>query len=194
MIFANMNLDWQLGDVTTSAKGIKSAPLTDGNRQPELSIDNAGQSTARALWSIRLQRSSSSKKTICFRVHEELEASLSNVDAYTSDYMAKHANRLFKGKQMTYKPSMSLKEEYPALVRCKINMAGARRARFWDSNHARCDPPADLRDCPLVPRVQARSLWIMGGECGLCLDVCDLMCMDVEDECPFVEPDAPFLA
>ena len=31
MNFANMELNWQLGDVTTSAKGIKSAPLTDGN-------------------------------------------------------------------------------------------------------------------------------------------------------------------
>ena len=31
MMFANMtNIDWQLGDVTTSAKGIRSAPLMDG--------------------------------------------------------------------------------------------------------------------------------------------------------------------
>ena len=30
MNFANMELNWQLGDVTTSAKGIKLAPLTDG--------------------------------------------------------------------------------------------------------------------------------------------------------------------
>ena len=30
MNFANMELNWQLGDVTTSVKGIKSAPLTDG--------------------------------------------------------------------------------------------------------------------------------------------------------------------
>ena len=31
MNFANMEqLNWQIGDVTTSAKGIKSAPLTDG--------------------------------------------------------------------------------------------------------------------------------------------------------------------
>ena len=51
------------------------------------------------------------EKTICFRVHEELEASLSNVDAYMSDYIAKHANRLFKNKQMTYKPLLQLKED-----------------------------------------------------------------------------------
>ena len=51
------------------------------------------------------------RKTICFRVHEELEVSLSNVDAYMSDYIAKHANRLFKNKQMTYKPLLQLKED-----------------------------------------------------------------------------------
>ena len=68
MNFANMEqLNWQIGDVTTSAKGIKSAPLTDGKRQPELPIDNAGPSTARALWSIRLQRSrSNTKKPVVF--------------------------------------------------------------------------------------------------------------------------------
>ena len=44
-------------------------------------------------------------------MHEELEARLSNVDAYMSDYIAKHANRLFKHKQMTYKPLLQLKED-----------------------------------------------------------------------------------
>ena len=52
-MFANMtNIDWQLGDVTTSAKGIRSAPLMDGKeQQPSLPIDNARQAIVRALWS-----------------------------------------------------------------------------------------------------------------------------------------------
>ena len=98
MNFANMELNWQLGDVTTSAKGIKSAPLTDGQRQPELSSDDAGQCTARALWGIRLQQSSCNSKTICFRVHGELEASLSNVEAYFSDYIANHFKPALQGQ------------------------------------------------------------------------------------------------
>ena len=99
--------------------------------------------------------------TMCCRVHEELEARLSNIDAYMSDYIAKHANRLFKGKQMTDKPLLQLKEDYPALLRAQINTSGSKACKFWTPQYGRCDPPQNLRECGLIPIVCFRSLWIM---------------------------------
>ena len=86
---------------------------------------------------------------------------------------------------MTYTSLLSTKEDYPALLRCKINTAGQRAARFWTMMHNRCDAPVDFKGCALVPRAQVRSLWIMGSECGITLDVCDAMYSIIEDECPF---------
>ena len=119
-------------------------------------------------------------------MHEELEASLSNVDAHMSDYIAKHANRLFKGKQMTYKLLLQLKEDYPALFRAKINTGGSKACKFWTPQYGRCDPPLNFRECGLIPIVCFRSLWIMGSECGITVDVTDLLCDTSTEECPFL--------
>ena len=168
MIFANMDLNWQLRDVTTSAKGIKSAPLTDGkNGSLTFQLTVPEHALHAPFGASAYNDPGATRKTICFRVHEELEACLSNVDAYMSDYIAKHANRLFKNKQMTYKPLLQLKEDYPALFRAKINIGGSKACKFWTPQYGRCDPPQNLRDCGLVPVVCFRSLWIMVSECAL---------------------------
>ena len=133
------------------------------------------------------------RKSICFRVHEELESKLCDVDAYMCNYITKNSARLFKGKQMTYKPLLQTKEDYPALLRAKINTGGTKACRFWTPQFARCDAPQDLRECGLVPRVCFRSLWKMGSECGISVDVTDLLCDTADEVCPFVH-DQPFLA
>ena len=127
------------------------------------------------------------RTTICLSVHEELQASLSNVDAYFSDYIAKHSNRLFKGKPMTYKPLLQLKEDYPALFRAKINTGGSKACKFWTPQYGRCDPPLNLRECGLIPIGCFRSLWIMGSECGITVDVTDLLCDTSTEECPLLQ-------
>ena len=63
---------------------------------------------------------------------------------------------------MTYKPLLSLKEDYPALLRCKINTVGQRATKFWTPLYTRCDPPIDFKECALIPRAQVRNLWVMG--------------------------------
>ena len=127
------------------------------------------------------------------RAHEELESELCDVDAYMSDYIARNSARLVKGKQMAYKPLLQTKEDYPALFRAKINTSGTKSCRFWTPQFARCDAPQDLRECGLVPKVCFRSLWVMGSECGITVDVTDLLRDTFDDACPFLQ-DQPFLA
>ena len=45
--------------------------------------------------------------------------------------------------------------------------------------------PDDLRECRLVPRVQCTSLWVMGSDVGLSVEVLDLMVDQVPDARPF---------
>ena len=46
-------------------------------------------------------------------------------------------------------------------------MTGSRSCRFWTPMYSRCDAPAELKECSLLPRICVRGLWIMAGECGL---------------------------
>ena len=52
--------------------------------------------------------------------------------------------------------------------------------------------PADLRNCGQVPRAHFQSLWIMGFEPGISVEVTDMLCDQIEETCPFNNED-PFL-
>ena len=113
---------------------------------------------------------------------------LAAIDAYMQSYIDKNCNRLFKGKKLTYKPLLVPgKDDYEPLVRCKINTEGRGACRCWNDQQERIDMPEDLRDCMLVPRVQIKSLWIMGDSCGVTCDVVDLLVFAIEAECPFAD-------
>ena len=111
---------------------------------------------------------------------------MSSIDKFMAESIKSNEKRLFKGKQMSYKPLLSIKEDYPALIRCKMNISGHRACKCWTPSFARRDLPEDLRDCNVVPRVLFKSLWIMGSECGLTVEVTDLLCDEIDDECPFL--------
>eukprot|EP00969_Alexandrium_andersonii_P155607 6879745-Alexandrium_andersonii.AAC.1 len=50
--------------------------------------------------------------------------------------------------------------------------------------------PEDLRECGLVPRVHLKSLYVMGKEVGLVLDVTDMVVIPPAAWCPFEEQEA----
>ena len=125
------------------------------------------------------------RRNVCFRCDQDLEEKIKRVDTYMSGYLKTHAERLFKNKAMTYKPILLTKDDYPSLIRCKINTSGSKACRFWTHQFARCEMPDDLRLCGLVPRVDFKSLWIMGSDAGISLEVSDLLCDQIEETCPF---------
>ena len=104
-------------------------------------------------------------------------------------YLVKHATRLFKGRQVNYKPLLVAgKDDYPPLPRCKINTAGHKACKVWNDENERCDMPEDLRDYNLVGvRAHVRGLWLMGDSCGITTDIIDLRIVALENECPFDE-------
>ena len=179
-------MNWLIGDVITSSKGNKTAPITNVKGEPIfLQLTTPKEPLTAPFGASAYNDPQATRKNICFRCTEELEQTISAIDHYMEAYLKEHSQRLFKGKQMTYKPLLSLKEDYPALLRCKINTVGQRAARFWTPLYTRTDPPVDFKECAISPRAQVRSLWVMGSECGVCLDVCDVMYSIIEDKCPF---------
>ena len=191
MLVHNITPDWQLGDIQTSTKGIKSAPLTDKKGAPVFcNLTTEDRPLSAPFGASAYNDPNALRQNICFRCDEPLEEAMSNIDAYMNQYLKEHSQRLFKNKQVTYKPCLSLKEDCAALLRTKINVGGSKPCRFWTPKYARCECPENFKEIGLIPRIHVRSLWVMGSECGLTLEVIDLMYDNALETCPFL--DNPF--
>ena len=178
-------MSYTLGDVQTSSKGIRSALLTDSIGNPVFIVAN--EQLSAPFGASAFNDPDATRKNICFRCTPAIEAQFDAIDKYMESYIQDNCQRLFRGKAMTYKPALQTKEDYAPLLRCKINTAGSRACRFWTPMYSRCDAPAELKECSLLPRICVRGLWIMAGECGLQLEVTDLMCDAVQETCPFIK-------
>ena len=82
---------------------------------------------------------------------------------------------------------MPSKDDYDPLVRCKINTEGRGACRCWNEDQERVDLPEDMRDYMRVPRVQIKSLWLMGDSCGITCAVVDLLVFAIKAESPFAD-------
>ena len=188
MLVNTMTIDWQLGDVQTSTKGIKSAPITDKKGNPVFCmLTKEDQPLSAPFGASAYNGPTAIRQSICFRCHEQLESAMTSIDSYMAQYVKEHSQRLFKGKQMTYKPCLSIKEDCAALLRAKVNVGGSKPCRFWTNKYARCDAPDEFKNLDLVPRINVRSLWIMGSDCGLTLECTDIMFDDQQETCPFLD-------
>ena len=130
---------YTLGDVQISSKGIRSAPLTDEDGQAVFIVSKDELSAP--FGASAYNDPDATRKNICFRCSPEVERQFEQIDQYMTTYVQEHSQRLFKGKSMTYKPALQIKEDYAPLLRCKINMSGSRACRFWTPMYTRRDPP-----------------------------------------------------
>ena len=178
---------WQLGEVQTSSKGVRSASLTADGQPIFLQLTPQAEPLTTPFGASSFNNEETNRKTLDFRCTPDLQEFLRRLDEWARLYLADNAQRLFKGKTPEYRECLQKKGEYPETVRTKINVSGQRACRCWSERYEKIDIPEDLRQCGLVPRVQAKSLYVMGKEVGLVLEVTDLLCVLPEETCPFAE-------
>jgi hypothetical protein len=63
------------------------------------------------------------------------------------------------------------------------NSCGA--CRFWTADGEEREAPVDWCDADVKPHVHASHLWLMGGSCGIVVNVCDLLVQDTSRAFPF---------
>ena len=178
---------WQIGDVVTSSKGTKSAALTANGQPICLQLSPQAVPLSTPFGASTFNDEALDRKSLAFRCTPELEQFLARLDEFMESYLREHAERLFKGRVPEYRPCLQRNQGYPPLVKTKINTAGQRACRYWTQGHCPTEAPDDLRGCGLVPRVQVKSLYVMGKEVGLVLDVMDLIVIPPTARCPFEE-------
>ena len=186
MPLSDTNFDsWQLGDVQTSSKGVKSACLTTNGQPVYVQLTPQAEPLTTPFGAGSFNNEETNRKTLDLRVNPELYEFLRRLDEWARMYLADNAQRLFKGKTPDYRECLQKRGEYPESVRTKINVSGQRACRFWNEHYEKIEMPEDLRQCGLVPRVQVKSLYVMGKEVGLVLEVTDLLCILPTETCPF---------
>ena len=83
-----MTIDWQLGDVQTSTKGTKSAPISDKKGNPVLCmLTQKDQPLSAPFGASAYNDPTAIRQNICFRCHEQLESAMTNVDSYMAKYV-----------------------------------------------------------------------------------------------------------
>ncbi len=187
---------WQLGEINISARGSKSAYVQNEFKMPVLlNLTQPQESLTTPFGATTYGDDESTRKTIDFRLTPELKEYFARVDAWAVKYISEHSERLWKKKyteaeiEGMYRPSVTQKGDYPPTVRCKINTAGARACRLWDSTRQPIADFPDLKSAELRPRVTIKSVYFMAKTCGLIIDVLDLMVKTQAPECPFGKSD-----
>ena len=179
-----------LANVTVSAKGAKMAALSSGADRCNYTF---AEPTRCPFGPSNFDKDpNATRQNLDIRVSGDAAAFFDGLDAWAIDYICTHSERLFKKSQSLaqvkdmYHPCVRKAPGYAPLLRTKFNAAGTRGAcRFWTAGGEQREAPVDWREAELTPHVHMSHLWMMGGSCGLVVNVCDLLVTEASRSFPF---------
>ena len=79
-------------------------------------------------------------------------------------------------------PCFKTADKYEPLLRTKISL---KYVRWWDERKQRRDAPEEWRGITCEADVLVKSLWFMGGQFGVSLEIQDGMLQGASTACPF---------
>ena len=107
-------LDWEIGDIQSNQKGVKSGPISKKGSPVFLSLANSSRPLTTPFGASAFNDEQATRKNICFRCSPSLVDKLNKIDSYMTQYIDRNSNRLFKNKKVTYKPLLvPQKDDYP---------------------------------------------------------------------------------
>ena len=181
-----------LANVSVTAKGAKMAMLTDGAGRCNYTF---AEPTRCPFGPSNFDKDpAATRQNLDIRVSGEAAEFFEGLDDWAVDYLCAHSERLFKKslslaqvKDM-YHPCLRKAPGYDPLLRTKYNTPGNRGAcRFWTAGGEEREAPVDWRDAEVTPHVHVSHLWMMGGSCGLVVNVCDLLVTEASRSFPFAQ-------
>ena len=182
----------QLADPVVSARGAQSCALSANGIKLVTTVGSRADPLTTPFGASSFGEDISNRKTIEFRLPPQWLAYFQSLDDWTVPYLAEHSERIFK-KKMTvdqvrdcYKPCVNQRGNYPATLRCKMQVAGSVAVRCWNGLDQRMPVPEDFRMFELLPRVHISHLWQMSRDCGWVCQLQDIQCMDASLACPFM--------
>jgi hypothetical protein len=182
-----------LANVSITAKGAKMAVLTNGADSSDRCNYTFSEPTRCPFGPSNFDKDpKATRQNLDIRVSGDAAEFFEGLDAWAIDYICTHSERLFKKSlslaqvKDSYTPCLRKAPGYEPLLRTKFNTAGTRGAcRFWTAGGEEREAPVDWREADVTPHVHVSHLWMMGGSCGLVVNVCDLLVTEVSRSFPF---------
>ena len=126
------------------------------------------------------------RKSLGVQCNPQVLDAFREFDEWALAYLTEHADRLFKRGPLTreqitamYHSPVSQKGDYPALLRCKINLEGAHACKFWTTGGEPRSEPSDWKSVEFIPVISIRHLWLTGAMCGFAIDITDLQVWEI---------------
>ena len=188
---------WIVRDGVVSSRGAKSCqiehikPEAGADSKIRFTLGSKEEPTRSPFGATTHDGQETAQKTIEFNLTDEEVDTFQGVVEWLTGYLAEHSERIFRKKMSREQVSDSLRNPvtqrggYQPHLRCKLRPSSLR---VWDASGKIREGglPSDLRGYMLVPRITIEKLWMMSRECGLVLQVSDLMILDREEaSCPF---------
>ena len=186
---------WIVRDAIISSRGAKScqiehtSPEAGGDSKIKFNIGSKELPTKTPFGATTFNNEVSSQKTIEFNLTDGEVDQVQGLVEWLADYLSKHSERIFRKPMSreqvfeTIRHPVTQRGGYQPHIRCKIRPSSVR---VWDSDGKSRSLPSELRQYNLAPRITIEKLWIMSRECGLVLQVTDLMILEKEEvSCPF---------
>ena len=177
-----------IGDIVTSSKGAKSAPITSDGAPATCTMPPMRVAFEPSAYG----DSEATRVTVVFRPDPDTIAKLELIDEGILREACMQSLRLFGKKKTveqlseTYTPIVKFCDSYPSTFKAKLNLKPPAAVKIWDSQRQPREAPAQWRDSLVAPRIRLRSIYFMGGQWGCVLERTDAMVSEEETvECPF---------
>ena len=176
-----------LGPVITSQKGAKISAFTIGG---SVVYWAPGQYVC-PFEAKSFDGTDASRESVCLRPDSDLQDQLMCLD-YRVLTLAKENSVALFGKELSdttledkYQSCLKTSETHAPLLRCKINLTGARPCKYWDPTGSRADPPLSWANSLVTPRICVKGLWLNSGQFGCVLEIHDARVQEPDSSCLF---------
>ena len=177
-----------MGDLVTSKRGTKSAPLSCANK-PIVWIPDA-QNVAFELKSFN----NDERMSLVMKASPAANETLSALDEQIVQQCFAESQRIF-GKNLTldevrlrYHPCLKLSDKgYEPTFKAKIALTGTGAIKCWTADKTTCKLPSSWVGCTVQPRRLLRCIWVMPTALGCLFECADTLLAEGETEisCPF---------
>jgi len=176
-----------VGDLSTSAKGGKSAPISYNGAPVVWTPDPQAVQFEPSSFS----GEDVSRVNLVLRASPEALAQLEALDEKIISLAAENSAKLF-GKTLSeqdirsrYTPCVKRSEKgHAPTFKTKLNLSGRGTVKCWDLEKKPREQPESWVACTVQPRITLRSLWLMK-DWGCLFETSDVKIDEAAGECPF---------
>ena len=177
-----------IGEIFLTAKGPKQAPISQGDQPLVFRPGRLG-----VVWQPKAYNDpDASRVVICFTSNAEVEAYLSELDAWVIKAVAANPRKFF-GQDLTfeqvrerYMPAVKTSQKGYTHLKAKMNSSGRLAVRCWNAEtQAKVNLPEDWTAVDVQPSLQVKGIWIMNKDFGLVLEMTDAIISENAPVYPF---------